>query len=106
MTALMDRILPVNLVVNATSVSSPDEGIELAELVNRLQLSNCELVIDLNYGRPRNFWRDMAQIKGIRFMDGLSSLANQAKRTFSLWTGVDVKPEMVVTAIQDSTSAI
>jgi shikimate dehydrogenase len=106
MNALMDRILSVNLVVNATSVSSPDEGIDLAELVNRLQLSNCELVIDLNYGRSRNFWRDMAQSKDIRFMDGLSSLSNQAKRTFSLWTGVDVKPEIVVSAIQDSTSAI
>ena len=106
MNTLTDRLLSVNLVVNATSVSSPDEAPELAELVNRLQLSNCELVIDLNYGRPRNFWQDMAQSKGIRFMDGLSSLANQAKRTFALWTGIDVKPEVVVTAIQDSTSAI
>ncbi|MFH0994082.1 MAG: shikimate dehydrogenase [Pseudomonadota bacterium] len=105
MSALMDQILPVNLLINATSVSSPDEGQELAELVNRLQLSDCELVIDLNYGRSRNFWRDMAQSKGIRFMDGLSSLSNQARRTFSLWTGIEVKPEIVVTAIQDSTAA-
>ncbi|MBI5593373.1 MAG: hypothetical protein HY881_23195 [Deltaproteobacteria bacterium] len=104
--ALTDQILPVNLVVNATSVSSPDEGVELSELANRLQLPDCELVIDLNYGRPRNFWRDMAQGKGIRFMDGLSSLSNQAKRTIALWTGVEVRPEIVVTAIQDSTSAI
>lgn len=100
MDALTDRILSVNLVVNATSVSSPDEGMELAELVGRLQLSDCELVIDLNYGRPQNFWQLMAQSKGIRFMDGLSSLANQARRTFSLWTGVDVKPETVVTAMR------
>ena len=106
MNALMDRILPVNLVVNATSVSSPDEGQELAERVNRIQLPKCELVIDLNYGRPHNFWRDMAQSQGIRFMDGLSSLANQAKRTISLWTGVEVKPETIVTAIQDSTSTL
>jgi shikimate dehydrogenase len=106
MDALLDRVLPVNLVVNATSVSSLDEGQELAELVNRLQLPKCELVMDLNYGRPLNFWQDMAQGKGIRFMDGLSSLSNQAKRTFSLWTGVDVKPEIVVTAIQDSASAV
>ncbi len=103
---LPDRLLSVNLVVNATSVSSPDEAPELAELVNRLQLPNCEMVIDLNYGRSRNLWQDMAQSKGIPFMDGLSSLANQAKRTFALWTGIDVKPEVVVTAIQDSSSAI
>jgi shikimate dehydrogenase len=104
--SLPDRLLPVNLVVNATSVSSPDEAPELAELVNRLQLPNCEMVMDLNYGRSRNLWQDMAQNKGIPFMDGLSSLANQAKRTFALWTGIDVKPEVVVTAIQDSSSAI
>jgi shikimate dehydrogenase len=103
---LADRLLSVNLVVNATSVSSPDEAPELAELVNRLQLPNCEMVIDLNYGRSHNFWQDMAQNKGIPFMDGLSSLANQAKRTFALWTGIEIKPEVVVTAIQDSSSAI
>ena len=103
---LADRLLSVNLVVNATSVSSPDEAPELAELVNRLQLPNCEMVIDLNYGRSHNFWQDMAQNKGIPFMDGLSSLANQAKRTFALWTGIEAKPEVVVTAIKESTSAI
>ncbi len=103
---LADRPLSVNLVVNATSASSPDEAPELAELVSRLQLPNCEMLIDLNYGRPHNFWQDMAQSKGIPFMDGLSSLANQAKRTFALWTGIEVKPEVVVTAIQDLSSAI
>ncbi len=101
---LTDRPLPVNLVVNATSVSSPDEAPELAELVNQLQLPNCEMVLDLNYGRSRNFWQDMAHSKDIPFMDGLSSLANQAKRTFALWTGIDVKPDVVVTAIQESSS--
>jgi shikimate dehydrogenase len=103
---LPERPLSVYLVVNATSVSSPDEAPELAKLVNRLQLPICEMVIDLNYGRSRNFWQDMAQNKGIPFMDGLSSLANQAKRTFALWTGIDVKPEVVVTAIQGSSSDI
>jgi shikimate dehydrogenase len=106
MNTLADRLLSVNLVINATSVSSPDEAPELAELVNHLQLKNCEMVIDLNYGRSHNLWHNMAQSKGIPFMDGLSSLANQAKRTFALWTGIDVKPEVVVTAIQDSSSAI
>ena len=101
--ALTDQVLPVNLVVNATSVSSPDEAPELAELVNRLQLPNCELVMDLNYGRSRNFWQDMAQSKGFRFTDGLSSLSNQAKRTFALWTGIEVKPELVLSVIQNST---
>lgn len=101
---LADQIIPVNLVINATSVSSPDEAPELAEIVNRLKLPRCEMVIDLNYGRPRNFWREMAQNKGIPFMDGLSSVANQARSTFALWTGIEVKPEIVITAIQDARS--
>lgn len=106
MNPLPDRLHSINLVINATSVSSPDEAPEMAELVNHLQLPSCELVIDLNYGRPRNFWQDMARNRGIPFMDGLSSLANQAKRTFALWTGIEVRPEVVVTAIQASSSAI
>ena len=105
LSTLPDSPLPVNLVVNATSVSSPGESPELAALVQQLQLPNCEMVIDLNYGRSRNFWQDMAQSKGIPFMDGLSSLANQAKRTFALWTGIDINHEDVLAAIQDASTA-
>ncbi len=106
LSSLTDRFLPVGLLINATAVSSPDESPELAELAARLQLTNCEMVMDLNYGRSRNFWQEMAQNKGIPFMDGLSSLANQARRTFALWTGIEVKPEVVVTAIRDLSSGI
>lgn len=103
MNTLPDQLLPVNLVINATSVSGPDEAPELAEMVKHLKLHDCEMVIDLNYGRPRNFWREMAQNNGVPFMDGLSSLANQAKSTFALWTGIEVKPEIVIAAIRDLT---
>jgi shikimate dehydrogenase len=85
--------LRVNIVVNATSVSSPDESPRLAELAAQLDMPECELVLDLNYGRTENFWQSMAQTKGIRFMDGLSPLAYQARRTFALWTGVHVEPQ-------------
>ncbi len=103
--ALADRSLPINLLVNSTTVSAPDRAAGLAERVNRLRLPNCELAIDLNYGHPRNIWQDLARRKGIRFMDGLSSLANQARRTFALWTGIQVPPELVLRIIQKSTSA-
>lgn len=104
--SLAGKTLPVHLVVNATSVSSPGESPELAELVKHLDLPNCQMVIDLNYGRSRNFWQDMAQSKNIPFMDGLSSLANQAKRTFALWTGIQVKHEEVLTAIQGTSTSL
>lgn len=101
---LSDRPIPVDLLVNSTSVSTPDRALDLAERMKRLQLPNCELVIDLNYGRPRNLWQDMARQRGIRFIDGLSSLANQARRTFALWTGIQVPPELILKIIQKSTS--
>lgn len=90
---LPDRPLAVNIIVNATAVSSPDEAPELAAVLERLQVKGCELVLDLNYGRRQNFWQDMALRNNIPFMDGLSTLANQAKRTFALWTGIQVPPE-------------
>ena len=105
LSGLSERSFPVNLVVNATSVSSPVESSGLAEMVERLQLPNCEMVIDLNYGRSRNIWEEMAQRRGIPFMDGLSSLANQAKRTFALWTGIQVSHEVVLAAMQDLPAA-
>ncbi len=76
-----------HILVNATSVSSPAEGPELARLVRDLELPDCHLVLDLNYGRPQNLWADLAARRGCRFQDGLPMLAHQARLSFSLWTG-------------------
>jgi len=99
--SLADRPLTADIVVNATSVSSPDESLEMAALIENLEIKGCELVIDLNYGRPQNFWQDMARRKGVRFMDGLSPLAYQARRTLALWTGIQVPPEEFLKVIGD-----
>jgi len=56
--------------------------------------------VDLNYDRPENFWKKMAENKEIRFMDGLMPLAYQARRTFALWTGLQVPPEAFVSVIE------
>ena len=89
-----------DIVINATSVSAPDEAPEMADLVTALNIKGCELVVDLNYNRPQNFWQDMASEKGIQFMDGLLPLAYQARRTFALWTGLQVPPEEFIKAVQ------
>ena len=98
---LTDRPLPVDLLVNATPVSDPASDPELAKRANRLRLPNCERVIDLNYGHPRNFWQDMARERDIRFIDGLTSLANQARHTFALWTGIEVDPGRILSIIAE-----
>ena len=94
--------IPVDIVVNATSVSSRDESPEMADLVSGLDLPGCQLVFDLNYGRQRNFWEELARSKDIRFMDGLSALAYQARRAFALWTGLQVPPEEFLNALQEN----
>jgi shikimate dehydrogenase len=99
MESLAERNLPVDLVVNAMAVSSPDESASMAAVVERLSLPRCELIFDLNYGRQRNFWQDKAASLGTRFMDGLSPLAFQARRTFALWTGLQVPPEEFIKAL-------
>ena len=92
--------MPVDIIVNATSVSSSDEAPEMADLIASLDLPVCKMVLDLNYDRPKNFWKKLAQKKEIQFMDGLMPLAYQARRTFALWTGLQVPPEEFIAAIQ------
>ncbi|MCP3951252.1 MAG: shikimate dehydrogenase [Desulfobacterales bacterium] len=96
----LDHNMNVDIVINATSVSAPDESPEMAALVSDLNTKDCELVVDLNYNRPQNFWQDMAREKGIQFMDGLLPLAYQARRTFALWTGLQVPPEEFIEAVK------
>jgi len=99
MAALANASIKVDLVVNATSVSDPDESPTLARLTQNLTLPQCELLIDLNYGRVHNFWQTLAQHQDIPFMDGLDSLAFQARRTFALWTGAQVPPGDFIDAL-------
>jgi shikimate dehydrogenase len=90
------------LLVNATSVSSSDESQEMATLVEKMRISNCKWVIDLNYGRHKNFWLDLAYKLGTRFMDGLPMLAHQASRSFSLWTGIQIPPAVFLSGLDIS----
>jgi shikimate dehydrogenase len=91
--------LPVDLVVNATAASGPDESPHLARLTDTLDTPGCRLMLDLNYGRSVNFWHDWARRHEIHFMDGIPSLAYQAKRTFALWTGIDVSHQEFIDAL-------
>ncbi len=94
--------LGVDMVVNATSVSSEDESPEFAAMVDRLDLDGCQLLMDLNYGREKNIWERKALTTDVMFMDGLRTLAYQARRTFALWTGVQVEPNQFLSALDIS----
>ena len=94
--------LGVDLVVNATSVSSEDESPEFAAMIERLDLDGCQLLMDLNYGREKNIWERKALATDVKFMDGLRTLAYQARRTFALWTGVQVEPNQFLSTLDIS----
>lgn len=96
--SLAEEPVPAHLVVNTTSVSGYDEAPQLGALVASLKMPSCELVMDLNYGRSDNFWREAAKAKGIPFTNGLMALAYQAKRSFALWTGIQVPIEEFIKA--------
>ena len=96
----LSRGVDADIVINATSVSTPEESPAMASRVTDLNITDCELVMDLNYNRSQNFWQNMARDKGIRFMDGLLPLAYQARRTFALWTGLQVPSEEFIKAVQ------
>ncbi|MCF8050122.1 MAG: shikimate dehydrogenase [Desulfobacterales bacterium] len=89
-----------DLIVNATSVSSTKESPELARFAQRLKADRCRLVFDLNYGRRENIWEGAAARIGAEFTDGLRTLAFQARRTFALWTGIQVPSEEFVKALE------
>ena len=94
------RRFSVDIVINTTSVSSPDESPELNDRISRLELAGHPTILDLNYGRRENFWRQRARSANLDFHDGLSVLAYQARRTFALWTGMEVPPETFLNALQ------
>lgn len=98
---LLSSELTVDLVVNCTSVSSPEEAPPLADIVGRISLAGCQLVLDINYGREDNFWRSLAERHGVRFSDGLPMLAYQACRSFSLWTGLHPHPADFLHALRE-----
>lgn len=86
--ASRDLAEDAQLLVNATSVSSPVESSAMEALVQDLPaMPGLELVVDVNYGRTENFWANAAEVRRVPFRDGLGMLAHQARLSFSIWTG-------------------
>lgn len=99
--SLAGRTLAVDILINATSVSSPDEAPEMAALLTETEFPGCQLVFDLNYGRQKNFWEELARRLAAPFLDGLPALAHQARRAFALWTGMQVPPQEFLKALKE-----
>lgn len=93
----MDKVADVSkkvfLIVNATSVSAPNEvDTTIRTITNSLNRAEVEFIFDINYGRPENIWENLANRNRCGFSDGLTMLAAQASRSFNLWTGESATP--------------
>lgn len=89
----------IKLIFNTTTVSNVDDGPELAIAVQKMKSKNCELIFDLNYDKPGNFWQDLAQRYDIEFKDGRVALAHQGSQTLALWTGTIIDPKEFLVAL-------
>jgi shikimate 5-dehydrogenase len=74
-------------------------GRERAARVAGWRPAACRLVLDINYGRRVNLWRDLAQAHGADFQDGRPMLAGQAAISFKLWTGLNPDPRRFLAAL-------
>lgn len=100
--ALLEQPVAAHLLVNATPVSNFRESPELGHRLEKLDLSVCELVVDLNYGRSENFWFELADRVGAQFTDGLSMLVQQARLSFALWTGMEVDVALFIEGLEET----
>jgi shikimate dehydrogenase len=96
---LGDFPVAVNILINATSISGKNECAALTETIGKMKIHGCQLVFDLNYGHRDNVWQSLAAANNIPFIDGLSTLAYQARRTFLLLTGQEVPHEEFLRAL-------
>jgi shikimate dehydrogenase len=99
---LCQKSLNVDIIVNATPVSTVEDSAEMAKLLEGLDVRGCRLMIDLNYGRRNNLWERYARTKGIHYVDGLTTLTHQARRSFMLWTRIDIDARKFITALRNS----
>lgn len=80
----------LNILVNATAVSTREESPELADALSALAFSQLECIVDINYGRTDTIWENIAAKTDSTFIDGRPMLALQARISFKLWTGIEV----------------
>jgi len=96
----LQQEIAANIVINATTISNPQEAPALAELVDRMPLTECQMVVDFNYDQENNLWHDLARSQKCPFLDGLTLLAYQTRHALTLWTGKQLPLKIVSEALQ------
>ena len=97
----LQQEITADIIINATTVSNPQGGPELTNLVSRMPLTKCQMVVDFNYDNEDNIWRELARIQACSFMDGVTVLAYQTRHALTLWTGKQIPLATVSEALQN-----
>ncbi|MCK4378489.1 MAG: hypothetical protein KAW01_04055, partial [Deltaproteobacteria bacterium] len=104
--SLAGKPITANIVINATSVSHADEAPDLATLIKQVDLRDCQMVVDFNYDKQPNIWRELADRQGVKFMDGLPILGHQATHALALfWLGLKISSATVDAAVKKITGS-
>ena len=96
----LQQTITADIVINATSISNPQEDSELADMVSRVSLTGCQMVVDFNYDQKNNLWHNLARSQTCPFLDGLTLLAYQTRHALTLWTGKQLPLKIVSEALQ------
>ena len=96
----LQKTMAANIVINATSISNPQDDPELTALVSQMPLTECQMVVDFNYDLDDNLWHNLARAQSCSFLDGLTLLAYQTRHALTLWTGKQLPLKVVSEALQ------
>ncbi|MDR2459685.1 MAG: shikimate dehydrogenase [Deltaproteobacteria bacterium] len=79
---------PFEVIINTTSASSLESlDPPPTDLILRAPKGHRARVIDINYGRPHNYFKQLAKDYDAHFFNGLPMLAQQAHESFAQWLG-------------------
>ena len=84
------NLISADVVVNATSISRPEEDSENF-LKRNFPVGN--LAVDLHYDPPETFFLKEAAMRGCRTVNGLEMFVRQAILQFKHWTGIELDIE-------------
>ena len=96
--SLHDLRIEADIVVNTTPLGmSPHTG--LSPWPEGVAFPECELVYDLVYNPPKTRFIELAEAHGVKAVNGLGMLVQQAALAFEIWTGASAPVEIMRRAV-------
>jgi shikimate dehydrogenase len=95
---LHDLGMEANIIVNTTPLGMTPHT-RLAPWPKGVAFPECELVYDLVYNPPKTRFIELAEANGVKAVNGLGMLIQQAALAFEIWTGASAPVEIMRRAV-------